>query len=319
METIKAAFRTQMGGYNKQDVNNYIAGLCERFESEKKALEARCAALSEELSRYRADESAEKRQSPKAELAAILENSGANTANQAMPNQAPSDKPSAAANADGMSAAQEQSQPSDAAQAENKAADPDRERLRELLAQTEAVVSAQRTKIESLNRTVSEKDNEISDLNTRLEEANLEAEAAKEKLADLSDAEKKLADYDRMSAKLGSLMIKAEADADSIREAARAEAEEKLKKASETEKSLAEREDALRRSLDERYAAAVDAVNRKLSALTEEGLASIKAAFTGACGEIESVIEKSRAEAEKTIKLADDAIPEIETLARIDK
>ena len=53
MDNVKAAFRTAMGGYNKQDVNNYIAGLCERFESEKKALEEKNAALESELAKAR--------------------------------------------------------------------------------------------------------------------------------------------------------------------------------------------------------------------------------------------------------------------------
>ena len=53
MDNIKAAFRTAVGGYNKQDVNNYIAGLCERFESEKKTLEERNAELEKELAAFR--------------------------------------------------------------------------------------------------------------------------------------------------------------------------------------------------------------------------------------------------------------------------
>lgn len=70
MDNVKAAFRTAMGGYNKQDVNNYIAGLCERFESEKKALEEKNAALEAELAKARGAES-EKAKNPKAELAAL--------------------------------------------------------------------------------------------------------------------------------------------------------------------------------------------------------------------------------------------------------
>lgn len=55
MDNIKAAFRTAVGGYNKQDVNNYIAGLCERFESEKKTLEERNAELEKELGGFQKD------------------------------------------------------------------------------------------------------------------------------------------------------------------------------------------------------------------------------------------------------------------------
>ena len=49
MSNTKAVFRTSMGGYNKQDVNNYIAGLSDSFNAEKRALEAKINELNESL------------------------------------------------------------------------------------------------------------------------------------------------------------------------------------------------------------------------------------------------------------------------------
>lgn len=52
MQTDKPTFRTSMGGYNKQDVNEYIASLSESFEHQKTEYEkkiAQISVISEEL------------------------------------------------------------------------------------------------------------------------------------------------------------------------------------------------------------------------------------------------------------------------------
>ena len=184
MDNIKAAFRTAVGGYNKQDVNNYIAGLCERFESEKKTLEERNAELEKELAAFRkTDGTTEtvseqpKPKNPRAVLAALLsadKNDGAET------------------------------------QAANTSD-------HEMLVKAEALVSAQNARLDEQKKTISERDSEISELKTRVSDLELELESAREKLDSFKDVNEKIADYDRMSAKVGDVLIKAEADADRIR------------------------------------------------------------------------------------------------------
>ena len=129
MDNIKAAFRTAVGGYNKQDVNNYIAGLCERFESEKKTLEERNAELEKELAAFRkTDGTTEtvseqpKPKNPRAVLAALLsadKNDGAET------------------------------------QAANTSD-------HEMLVKAEALVTAQNARLDEQKKTISERDSEIS-------------------------------------------------------------------------------------------------------------------------------------------------------------
>lgn len=53
MKETKAAFRTAVGGFNKLDVNNYIAYLCENFEKEKNDLSSQLEILREQLDSYK--------------------------------------------------------------------------------------------------------------------------------------------------------------------------------------------------------------------------------------------------------------------------
>ncbi|MCI8388760.1 MAG: hypothetical protein HFE63_09870 [Clostridiales bacterium] len=56
METAKATFRNAMGGYNKQDVNKYIAELSAGFDEDKKELEERIAELTTEIEKLTAND-----------------------------------------------------------------------------------------------------------------------------------------------------------------------------------------------------------------------------------------------------------------------
>ena len=49
MERSKVLFRQTVGGYNKQDVNNYIAKLSQDFEAERRGLQGQLSELSAQL------------------------------------------------------------------------------------------------------------------------------------------------------------------------------------------------------------------------------------------------------------------------------
>ena len=251
MDNVKAAFRTAMGGYNKQDVNNYIAGLCERFESEKKALEEKNAALEAELAKTRGTEP-EKAKSPKAELAALLASDKKGT------------------------------EETDA----GKTSD------REMLVKAEALVSAQNARLDEQKKTISERDSEISELKTRVSDLELELESAREKLDSLKDVNEKIADYDRMSAKVGDVLIKAEADADRIRAEAEEKAAERMRAAELAEKDLSAKETEMKAELERRREAAEKELEARIAGLSENKLKELNDKIKSASDEIGKLLDK---------------------------
>ena len=275
MDNVRAAFRTAVGGYNKQDVNNYIAGLCERFESEKKALEEKNAALGAENSALKAElakargNEPEKAKSPKAELAALLS----------------SDKKE---------------------DADAKASD------REMLVKAEALVSAQNARLDEQKKTIAGRDSEISELKTRMSELELELESAREKLDSLRDVNEKIADYDRMSAKVGDVLIKAEADADRIRAEAEQKAAERMRAAELAEKDFSIKETEMKAELERRRETAEKELDAKISALSENRLREINETLDGASAEIRKLLDKLKADIASMSHVADSAVPAVD-------
>lgn len=251
MDNVKAAFRTAMGGYNKQDVNNYIAGLCERFESEKKALEEKNAALESELAKIRGTEP-EKAKGPKAELAALL------------------------------SSSKKETEETDTAKTSD----------REMLVKTEALVEAQNARLDEQKKTISERDTEISELKTRVSDLELELSAARDKLESFKDVNEKIADYDRMSAKVGDVLIKAEADADRIRSEAEEKAAERLKAAELAEKDFSAKEAEMKAELERRRVAAENELNAQIAGLSENKLKELNEKIESASDEIGKLLDK---------------------------
>ena len=254
MDNVKAAFRTAMGGYNKQDVNNYIAGLCERFESEKKALEEKNAALENELAKVRGAEP-EKAKGPKAELAALL------SSNKKEPEEA-----------------------------DAKTSD------REMLVKAEALVEAQNARLDEQKKTISERDTEISELKTRVSDLELELSSARDKLESLGDVNEKIADYDRMSAKVGDVLIKAEADADRIRAEAEEKAAERLKAAELAEKDFSAKEAEMKAELERRREAAEKELEAQIAGLSENKLKELNDKIESASDEIGKLLDKLKAD-----------------------
>ncbi len=275
MDNVRAAFRTAVGGYNKQDVNNYIAGLCERFESEKKALEEKNAALGAENSALKAElakargNEPEKAKSPKAELAALLS----------------SDKKE---------------------DADAKASD------REMLVKAEALVSAQNARLDEQKKTIAGRDSEISELKTRVSELELELESAREKLDSLRDVNEKIADYDRMSAKVGDVLIKAEADADRIRAEAEEKAAERMRAAELAEKDFSIKETEMKAELERRRETAEKELDAKISALSENRLREINETLDGASAEIGKLLDKLKADIVSKSHVTGSAVPTVD-------
>ncbi|MCI6842303.1 MAG: hypothetical protein PUG87_08940 [Eubacteriales bacterium] len=267
MDNVKAAFRTAMGGYNKQDVNNYIAGLCERFESEKKALEEKNAALESELAKARGAEP-EKAKNPRAELAALLsadKNDGAET------------------------------------QAANTSD-------REMLVKAEALVTAQNARLDEQKKTISERDSEISELKTRVSDLELELESAREKLDSFRDVNEKIADYDRMSAKVGDVLIKAEADADRIRAEAEEKAAERMKAAELAEKDFSIKETEMKAELERRREAAEKELDARIAGLSENRFRELNDTLESASAEIGKLLDKLKADIASKSQVADSTV-----------
>lgn len=275
MDNIKAAFRTAVGGYNKQDVNNYIAGLCERFESEKKTLEERNAELEKELAAFRkTDGTTEtvseqpKPKNPRAVLAALLsadKNDGAET------------------------------------QAANTSD-------HEMLVKAEALVTAQNARLDEQKKTISERDSEISELKTRVSDLELELESAREKLDSFKDVNEKIADYDRMSAKVGDVLIKAEADADRIRAEAEEKAAERMKAAELAEKDFSMKETEMKAELERRREAAEKELDARIAGLSENRFRELNDTLESASAEIGKLLDKLKSDIASKSQVADSTV-----------
>ena len=300
MDNVKAAFRTAMGGYNKQDVNNYIAGLCERFESEKKALEEKNAALEAELAKARGAES-EKAKNPKAELAAL--ESELAKASGAEPEKAKNPKAE-------LAALLSSNKKNEAETSSDSKTNPDTAKTsdREMLVKAEALVTAQNARLDEQKKTISERDSEISELKTRVSDLELELESAREKLDSFKDVNEKIADYDRMSAKVGDVLIKAEADADRIRAEAEEKAAERMKAAEIAEKDFSMKETEMKAELERRREAAEKELDARIAGLSENRFRELNDTLEGASAEIGKLLDKLKADIASKSQVADSTV-----------
>ena len=248
MERSKVLFRSAVGGYNKQDVNNYIAKLSQDFEAERRGLQGQLSELSAQLEAQKKLGSESNNMS---ERLAWLE-----------------DK----------------------------------------LAQAEALVAAQSEQLDARGA-------ELEELRTKLSEREQALALAHERIGLLSETEDKLREYDRMSSKVGEIMLEAASSAERIKAEAKLAADETLRSCAERERQLKERESELERSLNERYTAAVAAINKKLSELSSAGMDSLTSSLNAAQSEIEAVLERQRAAARAMILQTAEKLPELEALS----
>lgn len=228
MEKLKTVFRSSLGGFNKQDVNNYISELSENFAAREKEHLDEIASLREKLS------AAEEKNISAASLSAELDNAKSE------------------------------------------------------LSKSEAVIAANREELEK-------KDNEISALGEALNETKAKLISAEEKLEVLSSSEEKLREYDRMSAKVGELMVNASASADRIKSEAQFSADETLRVAKEKEKQL----------IDE-YNKTLSDLNSKLKGLAEGGMNDIAESMRDAQRKIDSIMTDQRIAVLSAIEKATD-------------
>lgn len=255
MEMEKQTFRSAVGGYNKQDVNEYIASLSESFAREKEDYEKKLDDMIELVESLRA-KCAEK---PEPEAPVSAEDAPDTTAE---------------------------------------------------LERANSLISEQTQKLEA-------KEEEIASLKARLSESEQSAAELRERLAGFDDCAEKLRDYDRMSQKMGELMLKAASDAEKLREDARAQAESTLRESEERAKEITAREEEMSKELEKRYADAVDAINRKLAELVNDGFARLDESMKSADEELASLLERRRSEARAAVLKTAESLPELEALADI--
>lgn len=245
MDNLKPEFRSGIGGYNKQDVNAYIASLSESFAAERAELQKRLAELQ-----------------------------------------------------------------TSAEQLEHSAAEAETEDADAKLMIADSLINEQTKQLENVR-------NEAAELKTALDSEREENERLREELARYSDSEEKLREYDRMSQKLGELMIKAASSAEQIKNEALLEADKTLKSSEARKNELIEKENELARSLDERYLSAVAAINRKLSELVNKGFDALKYSMNSADEEVAALIESRRSAARAAVLQTAQSLPELEALARL--
>lgn len=250
MENAGPGFRSSISGYNKQDVNEYIASLSEGFSKERAELKKQIAELS-------------------AESASLRER------------------------VEAVSSAEADTDDADAK-----------------LMMADALISEQ---AEQLNAAKAQ----AEELRASLEVERAEVERLRVELARYSESEEKLREYDRMSQKLGEIMIKAASSAEQIKNEAQLEAEKTLKSSEARKNELIEKENELARSLDERYSTAVAAINRKLSELVNKGFDALNYSMKSADEEVAALLESRRSAARAAVLQTAEALPELEALARL--
>ena len=249
MQNDKPIFRGAVGGYNKQDVNEYIASLSENFAKEKAEYEKKLDDL--------------------IELAESL---------RAKANENQSDNsPDAAVELD---------------------------RANSLIAGQNQKLEEKQSQIDSLNTALKERDETIAELKTELER--------------FRDCDEKLREYDRMSQKMGELMLKAASSAEQIKSDAELEAAKTLKNSEERSKELLAREEEMARTLETRYTSAVAAINAKLNELVNEGFDALNASMKSADEELTVMLEKRRSAAKSAVLRTAESLPELKALAGIE-
>lgn len=249
MQNDKPIFRGAVGGYNKQDVNEYIASLSENFAKEKAEYEKKLDDL--------------------IELAESL---------RAKANENQSDNsPDAAVELD---------------------------RANSLIAGQNQKLEEKQSQIDSLNAALKERDETIAELKNELER--------------FKDCEEKLREYDRMSQKMGELMLKAASSAEQIKSDAELEAAKTLKNSEERSKELLAREEEMARTLETRYTSAVAAINAKLNELVNEGFDALNASMKSADEELTVMLEKRRSAAKSAVLRTAESLPELKALAGIE-
>lgn len=249
MQNDKPIFRGAVGGYNKQDVNEYIASLSENFAKEKAEYEKKLDDL--------------------IELAESL---------RAKANENQSDNsPDAAVELD---------------------------RANSLIAGQNQKLEEKQSQIDSLNAALKDRDETIDELITELER--------------FKDCEEKLREYDRMSQKMGELMLKAASSAEQIKSDAELEAAKTLKNSEERRKELLAREEEMARTLETRYTSAVAAINAKLNELVNEGFDALNASMKSADEELTVMLEKRRSAAKSAVLRTAESLPELKALAGIE-
>lgn len=249
MQNDKPIFRGAVGGYNKQDVNEYIASLSENFAKEKAEYEKKLDDL--------------------IELAESL---------RAKANENQSDNsPDAAVELD---------------------------RANSLIAGQNQKLEEKQSQIDSLNAALKDRDETIDELITELER--------------FKDCEEKLREYDRMSQKMGELMLKAASSAEQIKSDAELEAAKTLKNFEERRKELLAREEEMARTLETRYTSAVAAINAKLNELVNEGFDALNASMKSADEELTVMLEKRRSAAKSAVLRTAESLPELKALAGIE-
>lgn len=249
MQNDKPIFRGAVGGYNKQDVNEYIASLSENFAKEKAEYEKKLDDL--------------------IELAESL---------RAKANENQSDNsPDAAVELD---------------------------RANSLIAGQNQKLEEKQSQIDSLNAALKERDETIAELKNELERFN--------------DCEEKLREYDRMSQKMGELMLKAASSAEQIKSDAELEAAKTLKNSEERSKELLAREEEMAHTLETRYTSAVAAINAKLNELVNEGFDALNASMKSADEELTVMLEKRRSAAKSAVLRTAESLPELKALAGIE-
>ena len=249
MQNDKPIFRGAVGGYNKQDVNEYIASLSENFAKEKAEYEKKLDDL--------------------IELAESL---------RAKANENQSDNsPDAAVELD---------------------------RANSLIAGQNQKLEEKQSQIDSLNTALKERDETIAELKNELER--------------FKDCDEKLREYDRMSQKMGELMLKAASSAEQIKSDAELEAAKTLKNSEERSKELLAREEEMARTLETRYTSAVAAINAKLNELVNEGFDALNASMKSADEELTVMLEKRRSAAKSAVLRTAESLPELKALAGIE-
>ena len=249
MQNDKPIFRGAVGGYNKQDVNEYIASLSENFAKEKAEYEKKLDDL--------------------IELAESL---------RAKANENQSDNsPDAAVELD---------------------------RANSLIAGQNQKLEEKQSQIDSLNTALKERDETIAELKTELDRFKV--------------CDEKLREYDRMSQKMGELMLRAASSAEQIKSDAELEAAKTLKNSEERSKELLAREEEMARTLETRYTSAVAAINAKLNELVNEGFDALNASMKSADEELTVMLEKRRSAAKSAVLRTAESLPELKALAGIE-
>ena len=178
----------------------------------------------------------------------------------------------------------------------------------EMLVKAEALVTAQNARLDEQKKTISERDSEISELKTRVSDLELELESAREKLDSFKDVNEKIADYDRMSAKVGDVLIKAEADADRIRAEAEEKAAERMKAAEIAEKDFSMKETEMKAELERRREAAEKELDARIAGLSENRFRELNDTLESASAEIGKLLDKLKADIASKSQVADSTV-----------